>query len=145
MIQSEDYTWPAFVAGAKSVTRRDWKPQTAAHYVQGFVFDCWSNSPYAGGVKIGQARVTQTAHRENRRHCPDADYAGEGFAWMNAHPQAIPIGARKQVWAKDDCSLAAFGRWRKTGLTLWAVRFEIVSIEDSAVERLEEILSQGVT
>lgn len=142
MIQSEGYVWPAFVALAKNVTRRQWKPQTAKHYVKGFVFEAYDTAPFAGGKKIGDARVTQDVYREKLQDCPDADYVGEGFEWLSRHPQAIPKAAKKEVWAQDGCSRHAFDRWRWTAGEVYVVRFEIISIEDSAVERLEALLSQ---
>lgn len=141
MIQSEGYVWPAFVALAKSVTRRQWTKKTAAHYVKGFVFDAYDTMPYAGGVLIGRGRVTRDAYLQNLRDCPDSDYEAEGFAWLNAHPQCIPKAAAKEVWVKEDCSRNAFNQWRWLGLDVWVVHFEIVSVEDSAVERLEKLLT----
>lgn len=143
MIQSEGYVWPAFVAMAKSVTRRKWQKATARHYVKGFEFDAYDTMPYAGGVLIGRARVTQDAYRENLRNCPDGDYEAEGFAWLHAHPHCIPKAAKKETWAKENCSRHAFDQWRWLSLDVWVVRFEIIHVEDSAVERLEALLGSS--
>jgi hypothetical protein len=140
MIQSESRTWTAFVAGAKSVTRRVWLPSTAAWYQAGKVFDAYDQMPYAGGVRIGRARVTRDAYREHLRDCPDSDYEAEGFAWMNEHPAAIPPAARSQVWAQANCAPFAFELWRRQAGRVYVVRFEIVEIEDDAVRRLQELL-----
>lgn len=143
MYQSEGYVWPAFVAREKDVTRRNWNARTAKAYVKGVVFDAYDTMPYAGGVQIGRARVTHDAYLEKLVDCPDEDYVGEGFAWLNQHPHCIPKAAKKEVWAKNNAARHSFDMWRWSGGEVWVVRFEIIHIEDSAVERLDALLKAG--
>jgi len=143
MIQSESRTWPAFVAREKSVTRRNWKDRTAAWYKAGRVFDAYDNAPFRGGVLIGRARVTRDAYRENLLDCPDEDYIAEGFSYLSLYPELIPKQARAETWCAGQCSRDAFNRWRFSAAIVWVVRFEIVAIEDSAVEKLERMLANA--
>ncbi len=144
MIQSEGHVWPAFAALAKSVTRRNWQPSTAAHYVKGYQFDAWSTAPFAGGVKIGEAVCTCNAYQQPLRETPDDHYQREGFAWLHDHPLAIPKAARKEIWAQGKCSWDAFDRWRWSGGTVWVCEFEITLITDIALTMLADILQETI-
>lgn len=147
MYQSEGYVWPSFVANAKSVTRRNWKPQTAKAYVKGAEFDAYDTAPFVGGKIIGRARVTHGVYLERLKDCPDEDYVAEGFAWLNTHPQCIPKAARREAWAQDECSRAAFDHWRNSlqDSCVYVVRFEIISIEDWAVAKLSKLLEGALS
>ncbi len=141
MIQSEGHVWPAFVALAKDVTRRRWKPSTAAHYVKGFRFDAWSNAPYAHGIKIGEAVCTCDAYLQPLREMPDDHYHREGFAWLREHPQCLPKAARRELWAQGNCSWDAFDRWRWSGGELYVCEFRIDLITDEGAAMLEALLN----
>ena len=71
MILSFGYTSPAFLAGAKTVTRRACSLRTVASYLKGDMIDvasgrliggvvhqAWDRSPHAGGRRIGSIRLT---------------------------------------------------------------------------------------
>jgi len=145
MIQTETLTWPAFPALAKTVTRRQWKPRTRAWYQRGRVFDCYDRAAFHGGRLLARARCTCNAYEEPIADMPDEDWEGEGFKWMNEHPVAIPEKARECLWSAHDCSFHAFELWRVACKSLNVVvtvcRFEIVHVEDWAIERLEQILA----
>lgn len=141
LIQSEGFVWPAFVARRKSVTRRTWSGKTAARYYKGLTFQAYDTAPFAGGKKIGEARVTADPFRQRLSLAPDEDYEAEGFAYYHEHPGLIPKRAAKEVWAQEGCSFAAFDRWRQTDAEVWVCPFEITMVEDSAIAALEALLA----
>jgi len=142
MNQSEAHTWPAWVAGAKSVTRRFWKDITAKRYKKGVVFHCFDNAVFRHGKPIGTARVLEDAYQESLSDMPDGDWAAEGFAWMHEHKGTLPPKAieKKLLWTNGNCSFDAFGAWRNTGPTMWVLRFQVLTVEPAALERLNALL-----
>jgi len=61
MILSFGWTWPAFVARAKTCTRRFWTPRYAERWVVPRVFEAYDRSPRFGGVRIGMGRLSAGA------------------------------------------------------------------------------------
>lgn len=139
MILSFGWTWPAFVAEAKDTTRRDWSLGYGARWRLGRTFQAYDRSPRVGGRCIGAGRLIADATRERLAEMPYADYEREGFAYLLEHPGVLPRSARRQPWGQ--CTLAAFEDWRRSGEILWVVRFRVLSIEDWAREKLEELLA----
>lgn len=147
MIQSESLTWPAVVAQAKTVTRRNWKPSTAAWYRKGRIFDAYDKVSFHGGVRVARCQCTHDTYQECLGDMPDDDWAGEGFKWMNEHPLAIPEKAREHLWSLGDCSFEGFIAWRSTFQyrAFYVCRFVVIEVEPVAVTRLANILlSDGV-
>ncbi len=138
MILSFGWTWPAFVAGEKTVTRRDWKPVYSTRWRQGMTFKAYNRSPRFGGVQIGAGRLTYDAMFQPLIMMPDEDYLREGFVWLKAHPQALPKSARKQCWG--NCTWDSVLDWRNSGGLLYVVRFEITKILDTAKADLAKLL-----
>lgn len=134
MILSFGWTWPAFVAGAKTVTRRDWSPDYARRWKAGTEFTAYNRSPRFGGQIIGRGRVLQDVVREPLAAMPDADYQREGFEWLRLHPAALPKAARQQPWG--ECTRSSFEDWRNSGDSLYVIRFEVLSISDYGRDRL---------
>lgn len=146
MIISFAYVWPSVVAREKTVTRRDWTNDHAYKFVAGFEFDAYDAAPFRHGRKIARCRMLETAYPEQLWKMPDSDYAAEGFQYFNRNPQALPVAARGNRWAADDCSFEAFKAWRTAkASTLWVVRFEILRVEPAAVGRLQTILESDGT
>ena len=170
MILSFGFTWPAFVARAKSCTRRSWKLRTVAIFgkgtirplppgVQTPVHEAWDTGPRCGGQKIGTLALTQFPLLQPLAEMLDSDFYAEGFEWFAEHPKGVLPRAWKQPWAPGEtCArivpadrtpagrqaradwIMAFKRWRSSGASLYAVRFEIVSVEPEAERRLERLL-----
>ena len=153
MILSFGQTWPAFVASApdvngnlnpdpaKRVTRRLWKPSTAAKYVAGFEFEAYDTAPFRHGRKIVTGRVRVTAYAEAFSRMTDADYVAEGFAWFHRHPLAIPAQARAETWGADDCAFESFARWRDEGQgSVYVLHYDTIAVEPWAKALLERIL-----
>ena len=58
-IISFGWTSDALVAGAKTVTRRDWKDRFVNQWSKGDQAQAWDKSPRAGGKRIGTIELTQ--------------------------------------------------------------------------------------
>lgn len=136
------HTWPALVARAKSVTRRQWKAAQAKTFHAGDQVLALDKDRRAGGQPIAELRLVDDVRSERLIDMPDSDYAAEGFSWFHAHEQAIPMSALGQPWAKDECSLGAYLVWRHTrpAQRVYVVRFTIERVYPAATRRLERIL-----
>lgn len=140
MILSFGWTWPAFVAGVKAVTRRDWSPDYAARWNAGAEFRAYNRSPRFGGRPIGTGRLTHDVVREPLAWMPSGDYDAEGFRWLHDHPEVLPKSARRQRWG--DCTWSAFLDWKESGGSLYVIRFEILSVARWAIDELQKLLRQ---
>lgn len=140
MILSFGWTWPAFVARAKSCTRRIWTPSYLARW-QGLFgpFQAYAQSPRFGGKCVGHGRVRGGIGVEDLSAMPDADYEAEGFAWFHAHPHLIPKAGRKMF---NTCARQDFDRWRQEGGQVCVVRFDIIDVADWAEKWLNDALAQ---
>lgn len=79
MIISFALTEQELLAGKKTVTRRRWKPVTAAKFKAGTTHQAWSNLPYvAGARKLGTIRATSDAYQERLGDISAADLLAEG-------------------------------------------------------------------
>ena len=125
------WTVPALLAGAKTVTRRAWKASHAERFSSGELVSAFDKDPRAGGKKIGEIRLTRAPYLEDVADMPAADYAGEGFAYFERHPEELPANAPQWMHGLTR------ERFSDTGLLyddmgfrgedLWVVRFELVS------------------
>ena len=126
MIISFAWTTPALLAGAKTVTRRTWSPEHAARFTAGMLVDAWDHSPRVRGAKkVGLIRITRDPWIQNSRDMVEDDYAAEGFAYLEAHPeteghQLARFGGTS--W-RD-----AFEEWRANAENCWVVEFELVEV-----------------
>lgn len=140
-IISFGWTWPPFVAGVKTVTRRGWKLRYAAQWHACDEFLAYDRSPRYGGEVIGRGKLVGRPELTQMRDMPDQDYIAEGFAWLHDHPQCLPRAAREQEWA--GCTFAAFDGWRNAGGPIYVIRFEVLEIDPAAQKRLGELLVQS--
>jgi hypothetical protein len=131
------WTWPAFVARHKRVTRRGWTEDYAKQWRTGTAFTALDRQRRFGGEAIGRGRVIVPVRSESIGLMPNCDYALEGFAWMHKHPETIPASC-----PFGNCRFANFETWRWSGVALWVIRFEIVEVAAEARARLEELLSR---
>lgn len=131
MIISFAYTTPALLAGAKTVTRRDWSDRHAALFDKGppAHVDAYDRSPRIGGRKVAVIDV-RSLGREPIAEMPDSDYEAEGFAWLHANGVTPPPSS-----AFPDFSRTTFDAWRASGAVLYVVRFELVRVEGLACRK----------
>ena len=84
MILSFAWTTEQFLAGIKTVSRRDWSERTLRMWQKAWddgrlEHDAYSKIPIAGGKKIGRFKLTARPYKERLRDMPVEDLAKEGF------------------------------------------------------------------
>lgn len=119
-IISFGWTWPAFVAGAKTVTRRNWDADYAAKFKRGDILQAYDKSPRFGGKKIGLLTLTQDPYLERTSSMRDGDYEAEGFAYLNANRHLLPKSM------PYDVSRDGFEAWKGLDEKMWVIRFKRV-------------------
>lgn len=122
MIISFAWTTPALLAGAKTMTRRDWTGDYARRFRAGMLVDAYDRSPRARGRKVATIRLTRAPRREWSTDLTEADYDREGFTWLRAHGD----------WETVDRVMRAWGEQRRL---LWVVEFELVEVLGSSLPR----------
>lgn len=116
MIISFAHTTPALLAGAKTVTRRDWKPKHAAKFKAGMIVDAWDRSPRVkGSRKVAVIRITRDPHLAWSTDITEADELAEGFVWMRGHGQGDVVDA-------------ILANWHQFRTLLYVVEFELVEV-----------------
>jgi hypothetical protein len=121
--------WPAFVARAKGVTRRQWAHEYAARWHAGDKAAVWDRSPRFKGNRIGVLELTAAPVWEPIAAMPDEDYEAEGIGYMVRAGVPIPAG-----------HIIDFEGWRNSGAWYYTIRFDILEVEPSAEARLAELL-----
>lgn len=121
MIISFGWTTPALLAGAKTVTRRQWTPKHAAHFKAGMLVDAWNTSPRnVKGYprKVAVIRLTETPGLEFTKDAAISDFKEEGFAYLQANGLKVDGLTPLQLWE----------RWHipEFHTALYVVRFEVV-------------------
>lgn len=121
MIISFAWTTPALLAGAKTMTRREWTTQHALKFHAGDLVDAWNRSPRAGrssgARKVATIRLTRDPYEQSTRELDSRDYAREGFAWLERN------GEFDRAWS-------IWTDWTMHYRTLWVVEFELVDAWD---------------
>lgn len=118
MIVSFAWTTPALLAGAKTVTRREWSAVQAEHFRPGQLVDAWDRLPRVKGAKrIGSIRVTRDPYRQASDAIAPDQWHAEGFAWMQAYGSSDDAVRASRIWLG----------WREHPVDLWVLEFELVS------------------
>ena len=114
------WTTPALLAGAKTVTRRDWKPKYARWFQRGELVAAFDRSPRYGGKRVATIRLTCDPYVENTADAPDSDFEAEGLAWMKREVKKIEGMFPDGFWNK----------WRRDAEDVWVIRFSLVREEE---------------
>jgi len=110
MIISFSLTETELLAGKKTVTRRRWKPVTAARFTAGSIHQAWSALPFIPGArKLGLIRATQNAYQERLGSISAADLLAEGGMCATADAFCL-------LFDGDPDEL------------IWVARFEVLSV-----------------
>lgn len=116
MIVSFAWTTPALLAGAKTVTRRDWSPSHAAKFHAGMLVDAWDASPRTGrSRKVATIRLTRDPYLELTSDAPLEHYEREGFVWLDKH-------------GLGDLVAHTWREWRTKPQRLYVVEFALVEV-----------------
>ena len=139
MIISFAHTTPALLAGRKTVTRRQWDDRYAARFREGDLVAAYDRSPRIGGRQVAVIRLTQAPRREPLTEMPDADWEGEGFAYLYEHPGQLP----KTLWGapcrRESFSRESFSLHQRRADWMWTVRFELLGLTPAGAKMLAEI------
>ncbi len=115
---SFSWTAPAFLAGVKTVTRREWNDRYAKTFKKGEIVAAYDKQRRFGGRKIGLIKLIQVPYKENITDMPSEDWVEEGFAMMAAEKKLID---GRTPWD-------FYKRWIGAGKDFWVVRFKVVEI-----------------
>jgi hypothetical protein len=114
------WTTPALLAGAKTCTRRDWKPEYAMRFHAGDICLAYNKQPRFGGKPVAKIRLTWDPIFESTKLAPSSDYEAEGFAWLKKHGILVigkyDVDRLWWVWTVGD------------GFDKWVVRFELLEV-----------------
>ena len=125
-IISFGWTVEAFLADAKTCTRRDWKDWYAQAFHKGDRMQAWDKLPRAGGCRIGTIELTEEPYISDQY--PGMDYWEEGLRWMEDHGKTIQGVSPIEWWA----------RWLERGDPYWVIRFRRIpwtnEMEDTNVK-----------
>lgn len=122
MIISFAWTTPALLAGAKTMTRREWTPSHASRFCLDDMVDAWNRSPRAGrssgARKVATIRLTQPAYPQDTARLTAQDYVREGFTWLSINGSREDRDRIHAIWTD----------WHVRPRTLWVVEFELVEL-----------------
>ena len=110
------WTADAYLAGVKSVTRRDWKPSHAAKFKPGDVVRVLDKGRRSGGMPIGELKVISCIY-ESTLDAPMTDWTDEGFQWMTDHGLMVNGHEPFLFWRS----------WQLSPKELWTLRFRALS------------------
>ncbi len=114
-----NWTVTAFLAGAKTVTRRDWKDSYAQTFKKGELVAAFNKQRRFGGKQIGIIKLTKTPYKENTRDIPEEDWIKEGMHVLQGEKKLIDGLIPAEFWM----------RWKEEPEDLWVVRFRIVELQ----------------
>ena len=86
MIITFAWTTPQFLAGIKTVTRRNWSDRTFSQWCKAWderrlVHAAYDKSPRNGGQKVGTFTLIARPYRERLGDFPESDLVAEGGLW----------------------------------------------------------------
>lgn len=113
---SFSWTTTAFLAGAKTVTRRDWKDPYAKTFKKGEIVAAYDKQRRFGGHKIGLIKLTQAPYKESTADIPEDDWFNEGFPVLEGEGQLVDGVLPAVFWLM----------WHDDPKDLWVIRFRIV-------------------
>lgn len=135
MIVAFDWTSRALIAGHKWVTRRDWSQSHRAKFHAGDIVAAWDKSPRAGGKPIATIALTESPSIELTNTMTNADYVGEGFAYLMRYPGETP---ECRAQALRIASPENFTAWKFRRSPVTVVRFKLVSVLPAGIALLND-------
>lgn len=123
MIISFGWTAPALVAGAKTVTRRQWVDSHAEKFKRRDLVKAYDRSPRWGGKEVATIRIAKDLYKEPISEMPDVDWFHEGFEYMFQHPELIPKSSPFKTASWEE-----FEEWRASGGVYWVVPLRLVEV-----------------
>jgi uncharacterized protein YqfB (UPF0267 family) len=116
VIISFAWTTPALLAGAKTITRREWTEDHALRFDAGDLVKAYDKSPRAHGRQVAEIRLTRDPYAQNTRNLTDNDFLREGFSWLVLNGTQADRDRVQRIWEE----------WHVAPRALWVVEFELV-------------------
>jgi hypothetical protein len=113
LIISFTWTTAAFIAGAKTCTRRHWNDAYAQRFHAGTIAQGWDRGPRNGGQLQSLLQLTTKPYKENTADMPEEDFEKEGLGWMERHQILIKGMTPREFWDS----------WKAAYETVYVVRF----------------------
>jgi len=113
---SFSWTTTAFLAGAKTVTRRDWKDSYAKTFKKGEIVAAYDKQRRFGGRKIGLIKLTKDPYKQSTVELTDEDWWAEGMDVLESEGRLVDGLMPSDFWL----------RWQTEPVDLWVVNFEII-------------------
>ena len=112
------FSWAttAFLSGAKTVTRRDWKDSYAKTFKKGEIVAAYNKQRRFGGKKIGFIRLSQDPYKESTADIPEEDWYNEGMPILEGEGVLVDGLMPSDFWL----------RWQTEPEDLWVIRFTII-------------------
>lgn len=105
MILSFSHTTDVFLAGRKTVTRRQWSDHHAAMWLRAWdksalIHSAWNKTPRCFGARpIGKFELTSRPYQEQLLLMPESDLQAEGGLWSTKEEFFELFGSPEQaVW-----------------------------------------------
>ncbi len=126
MIISFAWTTPALLAGAKTMTRREWSAAHAAKFRAGQLVDAWDHVPRVKGArKVGTIRITRDPWQQRTGLMTEDDFRREGIAWLVQHGIKPHEVHGEGAWPAHDWR-QWWDSWRRADKLVYVVEFERV-------------------
>ena len=114
------WTTPALLAGAKTVTRREWSDRYARTFHRGDLVAAYDRNPRAHGKQVGVIELTRDPYQEQLGMTPAEEFDHEGLAWMEKRGLTMPGGVSPlEFWRAG----------RREDPLVWVGPFRVVSLE----------------
>jgi uncharacterized protein YqfB (UPF0267 family) len=127
MLISFAWTTAPLLAGAKTMTWRDWSADFAQRFRPGDQVQAWDKNPRNHGQHVADIRIVSVRciHADE---LADEDYAAEGLEWMAQHPESWPKTIFGEKFRPYHVSRERFDAFRRSGETGYCVRFDQVEV-----------------
>ena len=122
---SFNWTVTAFLAGVKTVTRRDWKDIYAKTFKKGEIVAAYNKQRRFGGKKIGLIKLTQAPYKENTADIPYDDWFEEGMDVLEGEGVLFPHPSGEDRRAMTPAMF--WEEWKVNPRDLWVIRFKVVT------------------
>ena len=107
----------AFLAGVKTVTRRDWNDNYAKTFKKGDLVAAFNKQRRFGGKRIATIELTKDPFKQSTAELTDEDWFAEGMDVLEGEDRLLDGLTPSDFWL----------RWKTEPVDLWVVNFRIVS------------------
>lgn len=134
MIIVFSWTTDAFLAGFKTVTRREWTPRTLHAVANAQLLEAYDRNPRQHGQAIATIKLSEPPRRS--RLLPVSDYDAEGFKWLDDYGYSLNGQRPYELWN-------AFDAQRETEPPLVVVRFRVVALTPYGQQLRQVLIDEG--